>query len=72
MGRQRGQDSPNPLLFVTFPINGQIWALQDGTTVVVGGKTNRAKGEFPDDMNYLLDQVPELVDSSASKQSERT
>lgn len=50
-------------------MNEKVWALQDGTTVVVGGKTNRAKGEFPDSMNYLLDQVPELVDSSVSKQS---
>ncbi|KAL8542855.1 hypothetical protein ACS0TY_003659 [Phlomoides rotata] len=55
---------------ISFLSHSQIWALQDGTTVVVGGKTNRAKGEFPDDMNFLLDQVPELVDSSASKQSE--
>lgn len=36
--------------------------------MVVGGKTNRAKGEFPEDMNDLLDQVPEIVDSSASNQ----
>ncbi|GFQ03819.1 cytochrome c biogenesis protein ccs1 chloroplastic [Phtheirospermum japonicum] len=46
----------------------KIWALQDGTTVVIGGKTNRAKGEFSDEMNFLLDQVPELVNSSGSKQ----
>lgn len=43
----------------------KIWALQDGTTVVIGGKTNRAKGELSDDMNFLLDQVPELVESSS-------
>ncbi|PIN02313.1 hypothetical protein CDL12_25174 [Handroanthus impetiginosus] len=55
---------------ISFLSHSQIWALQDGTTVVVGGKTNRAKGEFPDHMNSLLDQVPEIVDSSASKQSE--
>ncbi|KAL1563977.1 copper chaperone [Salvia divinorum] len=48
---------------ISFLSHSQIWALQDGTTVVIGGKTNRAKGEFPEDMNYLLDQVPELVDS---------
>lgn len=52
---------------ISFLSHSQVWALQDGTTVVIGGKTNRAKGEFPEDMNYLLDQVPELVDSSASK-----
>lgn len=47
----------------------QVWALQDGTSVVVGGKTNRAKGEFPQEINRLLDRVPELVDKNASKQS---
>lgn len=36
--------------------------------MVVGGKTNRAKGEFPDTMNRLLDQVPELVESSSPKE----
>lgn len=51
-----------------FLLHNKIWALQDGTTLVVGGKTNRAKGEFPEDMNYLLDQVPEIVNSSAPKQ----
>lgn len=47
----------------------QVWGLQDGTSVVVGGKTNRAKGEFPQEINRLLDRVPELVDKNASKQS---
>lgn len=51
-------------------VNLKIWALQDGTSVIIGGKTNRAKAEFPDDMNRLLDRVPELVDSSPSKQSD--
>jgi cytochrome c biogenesis protein len=35
--------------------------LQDGSTVVVGGKTNRAKLEFSDEMNRLLDKVLELI-----------
>ncbi|KAG6421527.1 hypothetical protein SASPL_118083 [Salvia splendens] len=52
---------------ISFLSHSQIWALQDGTTVVIGGKTNRAKGEFPEDMNYLLDQVPEIVDSKQPK-----
>lgn len=51
-------------------VNLKIWALQDGTSVIIGGKTNRAKAEFPDDMNRLLDRVPELVESSRSKQSD--
>ncbi|GMN37461.1 hypothetical protein TIFTF001_006829 [Ficus carica] len=45
----------------------KIWALQDGTAVVVGGKTNRAKAEFPDEMNRLLDQLPEIIESSSPK-----
>ncbi|CAI9104461.1 OLC1v1003131C1 [Oldenlandia corymbosa var. corymbosa] len=49
---------------VSFLSHSQIWALQDGTTVVIGGKTNRAKAEFPDEMNLLLDRVPEIVASS--------
>jgi cytochrome c biogenesis protein len=35
--------------------------LQDGSTVVAGGKTNRAKLEFSDEMNRLLDKVLELI-----------
>lgn len=31
--------------------------------MVVGGKTNRAKLEFPEEMNDLLDKVPELVNA---------
>ncbi|GAB2230815.1 hypothetical protein Droror1_Dr00015109 [Drosera rotundifolia] len=49
---------------VSFLSHSQIWALQDGTMVVVGGKTNRAKVEFPNELNRLLDRVPELVEPS--------
>lgn len=38
--------------------------------MVIGGKTNRAKGEFPDEMNLLLDRVPEIVEKFRSKQSD--
>ncbi|KAM1650437.1 hypothetical protein ACFXTH_002965 [Malus domestica] len=57
---------------ISFLSHSQIWALQDGTAVIVGGKTNRAKGEFPEEMNRLLDRVPELVNSSLSRQSDST
>ncbi|CAA7048276.1 unnamed protein product [Microthlaspi erraticum] len=46
---------------ISYLSHSQIWALQNGTTLVVGGRTNRAKNTFPDDMNRLLDQVPELI-----------
>lgn len=55
---------------ISYLSHAQIWALQDGTTVVIGGKTNRAKAEFPDEMNRLLDRVPELVEKSQNKPSE--
>ncbi|KAL2927925.1 Cytochrome c biogenesis protein CCS1 chloroplastic [Bienertia sinuspersici] len=55
---------------ISYLSHAQIWAIQDGTTVVIGGKTNRAKGEFPDQLNYLLDRVPELVEKSQSQPSD--
>ncbi|KAL5562588.1 hypothetical protein UlMin_032335 [Ulmus minor] len=55
---------------ISYLSHAQIWALQDGTTVIVGGKTNRAKAEFPGEMDRLLDQLPELVESSPSKESD--
>lgn len=57
-------------MFINFLVNWKVWALQDGTTVVIGGKTNRAKMEFPEEMNRLLDKVPEIVESSLSKQAD--
>lgn len=56
---------------ISYLSHAQIWALQDGTTVVLGGKTNRAKGGFPDEINSLLDRVPELVETSKQKPSDR-
>ncbi|KAK7312362.1 hypothetical protein VNO77_36157 [Canavalia gladiata] len=55
---------------ISYLSHSQIWALQDGTTVVIGGKTNRAKIEFPEEMNRILDKVPELVESSLSNQAD--
>ncbi|GJM96760.1 hypothetical protein PR202_ga13623 [Eleusine coracana subsp. coracana] len=50
-----------PLALVFVITDLEIWALQDGSTVVVGGKTHRAKLEFSEEMNRLLDKVPELI-----------
>ncbi|XP_078180197.1 cytochrome c biogenesis protein family [Carex rostrata] len=49
---------------ISFLSHSQIWALQDGSTVVVGGKTNRAKLEFSQEMNRLLCKVPELASAN--------
>ncbi|QCD88519.1 cytochrome c biogenesis protein [Vigna unguiculata] len=55
---------------ISYLSHSQIWALQDGTTVFIGGKTNRAKMEFPEEMNLLLDKVPEIVESTLPKQAD--
>lgn len=55
---------------ISYLSHSQIWALQDGTTVIIGGKTNRAKAEFPEEMNSLLDKIPEIVESSVSEQAD--
>uniref|UniRef100_A0ACD6A886 Uncharacterized protein n=1 Tax=Avena sativa TaxID=4498 RepID=A0ACD6A886_AVESA len=49
---------------ISYLSHAQLWALQDGTTVVVGGKSNRAKIEFSDEMNRLLNKVPELISAN--------
>ncbi|KAL6997786.1 copper chaperone [Sarracenia purpurea var. burkii] len=54
---------------ISFLSHAQIWTVQDGAAVVVGEKTNRAKVEFLEEMNRLLDQVPEIVNSSSARQS---
>nr|AKF43185.1 cytochrome c biogenesis protein [Pelargonium tetragonum] len=50
---------------VSLLSHSQIWALQDGSTVFIGGKTNRAKPEFTSEVNRLLDRVPEIVEVSS-------
>ncbi|XP_022136221.1 cytochrome c biogenesis protein CCS1, chloroplastic [Momordica charantia] len=49
---------------ISYLSHSQIWAIQDGTVVIIGGKTNRAKVEFPDEMDRLLDRVPEIIEPS--------
>lgn len=44
------------LSYLTF---SQVWVLQEGTDVHVGGKTNRATVEFQSEMNAIFDVVPE-------------
>ncbi|XP_065857600.1 cytochrome c biogenesis protein CCS1, chloroplastic [Euphorbia lathyris] len=48
---------------ISYLSHSQVWALQDGSSVSVGGKTNRAKAVFEDEINRLLDNLPEIVES---------
>lgn len=45
---------------VSFPFFLQVWALQEGSTVHLGGKTNRAKYSFQDELNEIVDSIPEV------------
>ncbi|KAJ4812475.1 hypothetical protein LUZ62_025041 [Rhynchospora pubera] len=54
---------------VSLLSHSQVWALQDGSTVVVGAKRNRAKREFSKEMNVLLNKVPELVGTNDAIES---
>ncbi|GLJ23088.1 hypothetical protein SUGI_0435870 [Cryptomeria japonica] len=56
---------------VSFFSHSQVWALQEGTSVVVGGKSNRDKLGFQEEMNRIFDSVPEVVGKkhSAGQQS---
>ena len=44
---------------VSYLSHSQIWALQDGPWLHVGGKTNRATITFANEMDDMLNEVPE-------------
>lgn len=44
---------------VSYLTHSQIWALQEGRTLHVAGKTNRAKLEFGNELSEMLDSVPD-------------
>jgi cytochrome c biogenesis protein len=46
---------------VSYLSHSQVWAVQEGNSVVVGGKSNRAKFGFQQEMDEMLDLVPETV-----------
>ena len=45
---------------VSYLSHSQIWALQEGTWLHVGGTTNRATLSFTNEMEDMLNDVPEL------------
>ncbi|CAI5464281.1 unnamed protein product [Closterium sp. Yama58-4] len=49
---------------ISYLSHSQVWALQVGSTLYVGGKSNRAKLTFEQEINSVLDQVPEVVAAS--------
>jgi cytochrome c biogenesis protein len=54
---------------ISYLSHSQVWALQDGTWLLVGGKSNRAKLDFERELNDLLDLVQEVKCDSPSLSS---
>ncbi|XP_002977026.2 cytochrome c biogenesis protein CCS1, chloroplastic [Selaginella moellendorffii] len=52
---------------ISYLSHSQIWALQKGSSIIVGGKSNRAKLSFEQELTGILDSVPEHVPNSAAK-----
>ncbi|KAK4378368.1 hypothetical protein RND71_000230 [Anisodus tanguticus] len=55
---------------ISYLSHAQLSALQDGITVVVGGKTNRGKSKSPDTTGRSVDQVAEVFESSSTEESD--
>ena len=49
---------------VSYLSHSQVWAVQDGKYVFVTGRSNRAKIGFGKEMDEVLDEVPELPEST--------
>lgn len=48
--------------FLSLLSHSQVWAIQEESSVVIGGKTNRAKEEFRSELDEVLNSIPEYVD----------
>lgn len=44
---------------VSYLSHSQVWALQQGSTLHVGSRTNRATVQFGKEMEAVLDSMPE-------------
>eukprot|EP00242_Pyramimonas_sp_CCMP2087_P013126 CAMPEP_0198213164 /NCGR_PEP_ID=MMETSP1445-20131203/28713_1 /TAXON_ID=36898 /ORGANISM="Pyramimonas sp., Strain CCMP2087" /LENGTH=582 /DNA_ID=CAMNT_0043887775 /DNA_START=261 /DNA_END=2009 /DNA_ORIENTATION=+ len=45
--------------FMSFLSHSQVWALQEGGVLYVGGRSNRAKFGFDQEINNVLEEMPE-------------
>lgn len=57
---------------VSYLSHSQVWALQEGSLLHVGGRTNRATVEFNLEMDRILNSIPErlLVNPAAAPADE--
>ena len=48
---------------ISYLSHSQVWAVQEGTSVAVGGRSNRDKLGFAREMGAVLEAVPEVGDA---------
>ncbi len=53
-------------VLVSYLSHSQVWAVQEGTTLYVGGRSNRARFGFEKEMSNVLDSVPEITVTASS------
>ncbi|KAI5080995.1 hypothetical protein GOP47_0004178 [Adiantum capillus-veneris] len=46
---------------ISYLCHVQVWALQEGNSLLVGAKSNRNRSDFQEEFEKLLDFVPEIV-----------
>eukprot|EP00897_Mesotaenium_endlicherianum_P008685 jgi/Mesen1/7845/ME000419S07159 len=51
---------------ISYLSHSQVWALQKGSTLYVGGKSNRGKADFERELNTLLDFLPDIKSDDSS------
>ena len=48
-------------VLISYLSHSQVWAVQDGRTVHVGGRSNRGRVLFEAEMEGVLDGMPEVL-----------
>lgn len=56
---------------VSYLSHSQVWAVQQGRYVFVGGRSNRAKMAFDLELEQVINGVPELPDAAFEQQGQQ-
>lgn len=51
---------------ISYVSHSQVWALQQGANVYVVGKSNRSKVLFENELDAVLDSIPEVQPAAAA------
>lgn len=53
--------------FLSFVSHDQVWAFQEGSSVIIGGRASKFKLPFYRTMDSLLDRVPEYLEGTGDQ-----